>query len=53
VTTLLTRAQQSGTVRADVTASDLLALASGIALTSADADQIDRLLLILRRGTES
>lgn len=44
---LLTLAQRAGALRADLEATDLLALANGIALTGADADQIDRLLRIL------
>ncbi|MCW2919840.1 MAG: regulatory protein TetR [Actinomycetia bacterium] len=49
---LLTRAQRSTTVRADLEVSDLLALANGIALTGADADQTERLLLLIRSGTD-
>jgi AcrR family transcriptional regulator len=48
---LLNRAQQTGAVRADLDAPDLLALASGIALAGGDTDQIERLLRIIRRGT--
>ncbi|GAA2611498.1 helix-turn-helix domain-containing protein [Actinomadura fulvescens] len=48
---LLTRAQRAGAVRADLTVSDLLAMANGIALASADADQTRRLLRFLRQGT--
>jgi AcrR family transcriptional regulator len=47
---LLTGAQSAGTVSADVNAADLLALANGIAVASADADQADRCLDLLRRG---
>ncbi|MFG2000695.1 hypothetical protein ACGFNU_16280 [Spirillospora sp. NPDC048911] len=48
---LLTRAQRSGAVRADLTATDLLALANGIALATRDPDQTRRLLRFLRQGT--
>jgi AcrR family transcriptional regulator len=47
---LLLRAQNAGTVGADVDLSDLLALASGIALTSTDAGQTERCLELVRRG---
>ncbi|KAB2344417.1 SbtR family transcriptional regulator [Actinomadura rudentiformis] len=47
---LLTRAQRSGVVRADLTATDLLTMANGIALASTDPDQTRRLLRFLRRG---
>jgi AcrR family transcriptional regulator len=49
---LLTRARHSGAVRGDVAVPDLLALANGIALTGPDIDQIDRLLALLRHGTD-
>ncbi|GAA3515547.1 AcrR family transcriptional regulator [Streptosporangium album] len=49
---LLTRAQRAGAVRADLDTSDLLALANGIALTGADSDQAERLLLLIRHGTD-
>jgi AcrR family transcriptional regulator len=48
---LLTRAQSAGAVSADLDASDLLALANGIAVASADTDQAERCLAFLRRGT--
>jgi hypothetical protein len=48
---LLNHAQANGTVSADLNASDLLAMASGIALSSTDADQAERCLAILRHGT--
>jgi hypothetical protein len=48
---LLARAQSSGTVSADLNASDLLALASGIAVAAADTDQAERCLALLRHGT--
>lgn len=47
---LLTRAQCSGTVRADLDVSDLLALANGIALASVDTEQAERCLGLLRHG---
>lgn len=50
---LLVRAQRSGTVRTDLDVADLLALANGIALTGADAGQIERLLDLVRRGADS
>jgi AcrR family transcriptional regulator len=49
---LLSRALQSGRVRSDLDVSDLLALAHGIALTSADPAQTGRLLALVRRGVE-
>jgi Transcriptional regulator SbtR-like, C-terminal domain len=49
---LLTRAQRAGTVRADLEVADLLALATAIALTVADTRRTDRLLDLLRRGTD-
>lgn len=49
---LLARAQQAGAVRAEVSASDLLALANGTALTGVDSDQTERLLLLVRHGTD-
>ena len=39
-------------IRGDLDAPDLLALANGIAVTGTDADQTDRLLDLLRRGTD-
>jgi AcrR family transcriptional regulator len=51
--TLLTRAQSAGDVRADIDASELLALANGIALTAADAAQAERLVLLVRQGTDT
>lgn len=50
---LLTRAQRSGTIRADLDVSDLLAVANGIALAGADGDQAERLLLLIRRGVDT
>jgi AcrR family transcriptional regulator len=49
---LLTRAQRAGTVRADLEVADLLALATAIALTAADTRRTDRLLDLVRRGTD-
>ncbi|MFJ2832725.1 TetR/AcrR family transcriptional regulator [Streptomyces sp. NPDC087263] len=50
---LLTRAQSVGAVRADLNASELLALANGIALTTTDATQAERLVLLVRQGTDT
>jgi AcrR family transcriptional regulator len=50
---LLTRAQGAGAVRADLNASELLALANGIALTAADATQAKRLVVLVRQGTDT
>jgi AcrR family transcriptional regulator len=50
---LLTRAQSAGTVRADLNASELLALANGIALTTPDATQAERLVVLVRQGTNT
>jgi AcrR family transcriptional regulator len=47
---LLMRAQSFGAVDADLDVTDLLTLASGIAVASADADQGERCLGLLRRG---
>jgi AcrR family transcriptional regulator len=47
---LLTRAQQSGDVHADVDPSDLLALANAIALSAAAADRRETLLRLVRVG---
>jgi hypothetical protein len=49
---LLTRAQQAGAVRADLEVTDLLALATAIALTGADPGRTGRLLDLVRRGTD-
>ncbi|MFD8717672.1 TetR/AcrR family transcriptional regulator [Streptomyces sp. NPDC059629] len=50
---LLTRAQGAGAVRADLSASELLALANGIALTAIDATQAERLVALVRQGTDT
>ncbi|MCX5442887.1 MULTISPECIES: TetR/AcrR family transcriptional regulator [unclassified Streptomyces] len=50
---LLTRAQSAGAVRADLNASELLALANGIALTTTDATQAQRLVVLVRQGTDT
>ena len=47
---LLTRARSADTPDADLDASDLLALTSGIALSSTDSEQVDRCLTLVRRG---
>lgn len=49
-TTLLSRAQVAGFVRADLDPADLLTLANGIALSGAVTDQLDRLLDLARHG---
>jgi AcrR family transcriptional regulator len=49
---LLTRARQAADIRTDLDVSDLLALAHGAALTGADAEQIERLLTLIRSGAE-
>jgi AcrR family transcriptional regulator len=49
---LLTRARQAGAVRADLEVADLLALATAIALTGADSGRTERLLDLVRRGTD-
>lgn len=53
VSALLTQAQKAGAVCPDIAAPDLLALASGVALAGADGDQIDRLIRIVRHGTDA
>lgn len=50
---LLARAQKDGAARDDVRASDLLALANGIALAGTDGEQVERLLRIVRLGTDA
>ncbi|WP_064745145.1 TetR/AcrR family transcriptional regulator [Pseudonocardia acaciae] len=50
---LLTRAQSAGAVRPDLTATELLTLANGIALTATDATPAERLVLLLRQGTDT
>jgi AcrR family transcriptional regulator len=47
---LLTRAQQAGAVRSDLTVGDLLALTSGATLTSTSTRHAQQLLQILRHG---
>ena len=47
---LLTRARPADTPDADLGASDLLALTSGIALSTTDSEQIDRCLALVRRA---
>ncbi|WP_084316244.1 TetR/AcrR family transcriptional regulator [Actinospica robiniae] len=47
---LLARAQAEGTVHGTLDPADLLALASGIALSTANAAQADRCLALLREG---
>ncbi|MFI9550763.1 TetR/AcrR family transcriptional regulator [Nonomuraea endophytica] len=50
---LLTRAQRSGDVTTDLTASDLLALTSAAAVAATDAEHARGLLLIMRNGFAS
>ena len=45
--------QSAGAVRADLNASELLALANGIALTATDATQAERLVVLVRQGTDT
>ena len=47
---LLDRARRDGTVRPDVRAADLLALANGVALTGDGGTRTRRLLALVRRG---
>jgi hypothetical protein len=48
---LLIRAQSDGAVSAGLNAADLLAAASGIAVTTGGTDQAERCLALLRHGT--
>jgi AcrR family transcriptional regulator len=48
---LLARAQSAGEASADLTASDLLTLATGIAVASPDSGQAGRCLAVIRHGT--
>ncbi|WP_219469867.1 TetR/AcrR family transcriptional regulator [Nonomuraea rhizosphaerae] len=48
---LLSRAQEAGDVRSDLTARDLLTLANAVALAAGGAAQSVRLLDLLRHGT--
>ena len=47
---LVNRAHDAGALRADIVASDLLALANGIALTSRSTTGLEKLLDLLRDG---
>jgi AcrR family transcriptional regulator len=47
---LLARAQHAGTVRSELTTADLLAVASGIALTGLPEDRLDALVDLIRNG---
>jgi AcrR family transcriptional regulator len=49
---LLARAQRGGAVRSDLDERDLLALAYGVALAATKADQAERLLSLIRHGTD-
>jgi AcrR family transcriptional regulator len=48
--TLLARAQAAGTARSEIDARDLLALATGIALTGLPGDRTERLFALARHG---
>ncbi|HEX3785607.1 MAG TPA: helix-turn-helix domain-containing protein [Pseudonocardiaceae bacterium] len=50
--TLLDKAHQAQAVRADLTVTDLLTLANGLAQTGAGPVQTERLLRLVREGTE-
>jgi AcrR family transcriptional regulator len=50
---LLIRAQGAGIVRGDLSTSELLALANGIALTTTDPAKAERLLLVVRQGMDT
>jgi len=50
---LLTQAQSARTVSADLSASDLLVLTSGVALATTDTYQAERCLALLHRGFTS
>lgn len=50
---LLVRAQAAGTVRPGLTVADLIALASGVAMTGGGAERAGHLLGILRHGIEA
>ncbi|MFI7615871.1 TetR/AcrR family transcriptional regulator [Nonomuraea terrae] len=52
-TTLLARAQEAGAVHPELTGTDLLALAGGVALTATDTAHARRLLALLRHGAET
>lgn len=47
---LVSRAREAGTVRSDVRAGDLLALAAAVALTGQPAGRLDALLELIRDG---
>lgn len=47
---LLTRAQQAGAVRGDLTARDILALANAAAIAGTGPDDARRLLDVMRLG---
>jgi hypothetical protein len=50
---LLKRAHDASTVRADITTTDILALASGIALTGLPGTRLDTLLDLVRDGYQA
>lgn len=52
-TKLLDRARDAGAVRPELTATDLLALTSGAALTGTDVAHAQRLIRLLRTGVEA
>ncbi|MFD0856756.1 hypothetical protein ACFQ07_31275, partial [Actinomadura adrarensis] len=47
---LLSRAQEAGAVRTDLTVTDVLTLANAVARSDPDTDRVRRLLTILRHG---
>jgi AcrR family transcriptional regulator len=47
---LLSRAQEAGAVRTDLTVAEVLTLVNAVALSGADANRVRRLLTILRHG---
>jgi AcrR family transcriptional regulator len=49
---LLATAQHDGVVRADVEVLDLLTLVNGLAVTGADPVRVERLVALIRRGTQ-
>ena len=50
---LLERAQQAGAVRHTITIDDLHTLANGIALAASEPEQMERLIGLVRHGTET
>jgi AcrR family transcriptional regulator len=50
---LLNRAQQAATIRQDLTANEILALANSVALASSDSRQARRMMGLIRQGVEA